>query len=184
STIEEFLREQYPDGSISATIAPDYKVDKATVVSDEETSAIIDATEAFDALPDPAWLTQGLRGQPMIDRLNNAMNWVLNTRRDPDTQLIKRAHTTDWGDIKWEPNTDPSHVRLGDQLTVSIYDQAIGYAALRGLARLNAAVGREADRVRWEAEAATLQAATNLVLWQDDADHGFYRIPWHLPPDN
>jgi hypothetical protein len=184
STIEEFLREQYPDGSISATIAPDYKVDKATVVSDEETSAIIDATEAFDALPDPAWLTQGLRGQPMIDRLNNAMNWVLNTRRDPDTQLIKRAHTTDWGDIKWEPNTDPSHVRLGDQLTVSIYDQAIGYAALRGLARLNAAVGRETDRARWEAEATTLQAATNLILWQDDADHGFYRIHWHLPPDN
>src|SRR5207245_2856129 len=59
-----------------------------------------------------------------------------------------------------------------------------GYAALRGLARMNTAAGREADRVRWEAEAATLQAATNLVLWQDDAEHGFYRIHWHLPPDN
>jgi hypothetical protein len=184
SSIEEFLREQYPDGSISATISPDHKVDKATVVSDEETSAIVDAVEAYDAMPDPAWLAQSLRGQTLIQRLNGAMNWVLTVRRDPDTQLIKRAHTTDWGDIKWEPNSDPSHMAPGDQWTVSIYDQAIAYAALQGLARLNAAAGRDQDSTHWRAEAANLRAATNLVLWQDDADHGFYRIHKHLAPDN
>lgn len=185
TTVEEFLREQYPDGSISATISPDHKVDKATVVSDEETSAILDAVEAYDAVPDPAWLTQSLRGTPLIDRLNRAMSWVLNVRRDADTQLIKRAHTTDWGDIKWEPNTDPSHMLPGEQWTVSIYDQAIGYAALQGLARLNAAAGgHDQDRARWLVEADDLRAATNLVLWQDDSLHGFYRIHRHVPPDN
>jgi hypothetical protein len=184
SSIEEFLREQYPDGSISATISPDHQVDKATVVSDEETSAIVDAVEAYTAMPDPAWLNQNLRGLPLIERLNRAMNWVLTTRRDPETQLIKRAHTTDWGDIKWEASSDPSHMSPGDQWTVSVYDQAIGYAALQGLARLNAAAGRDSDRARWEAEAATLKAATNLVLWQDDAQHGFYRIHKHLTPDH
>ncbi|MBV9329314.1 MAG: hypothetical protein JO352_36890, partial [Chloroflexi bacterium] len=183
SSIEEFLREQYPDGSVSATISPDHKVDKATVVSDEETSAIVDAVEAYDAMPDPAWLNQSLRGLTLIERLNRAMNWVLTVRRDPDTQLIKRAHTTDWGDIKWEPDSDPSHMDPGDQWTVSIYDQSIGYAALQGLARLNAAAGRDADRARWEAEAANLKAATNLVLWQDDPTHGFYRIHKHLSPN-
>src|SRR5262249_43089601 len=127
SSIEEFLRQQYTDGPISATISPDHKVDKATVVSDEETSAIIDAAEAYAAMPDPAWLNQKLNGQPLIERLNRAMTWVLTARRDPDTQLIKRAHTTDWGDIKWEPNSDPSHMQPGDQWTVSIYDQAIAY---------------------------------------------------------
>jgi hypothetical protein len=184
STIEEFLREQYPDGSVSATISPDHKVDKATVVSDEETSAIVDATEAYDAVPDAGWLTQSLRGQTLIERLNHAMSWVLEARRDPDSQLIKRAHTTDWGDIKWEPNSDPSHIKPGDQWTVSIYDQAIGYAALRGLARLNAAAGRDADRAHWDAEAANLKAATDLTLWQDDPQHGFYRIHRHVAPDH
>ena len=184
SSIEEFLREQYADGSISATIAPDHKVDKATVVSDEETSAIVDATEAFEALPDPAWLAQSLRGKTLIERLNDAMNWVLTVRRDPDSQLIKRAHTTDWGDIKWEPNSDPSHMAPDDQWTVSIYDQAIGYGALRGLAQLNAAAGRDQDRAHWEAEAANLKAATNLALWQDGPDHGFYRIHSHVLPDH
>jgi hypothetical protein len=184
SSIEEFLREQYTDGSLSATIGPDFKVDKATVTSDEETSAIVDATEAYDAMPDPAWLNQSLRGQTLIERLNRAMNWVLDARRDPDTELIKRAHTTDWGDIKWEPNSDPSHLHPGDQWTVSIYDQAVGYAALQGLARLNAAAGRDQDRVRWQTEAANLRSATNRALWQDDADHGFYRIHKHLLPDH
>ena len=185
STVEEFFREQYPDGDISATISPDHKVDKATVVSDEETSAILDAVEAYDAEPDPGWLTQTLRGQALIDRLNRAMSWVLDVRRDPDTRLIKRAHTTDWGDIKWEPNSDPSHMQPGDQWTVSIYDQSIAFAALQGLARLNAAVGgHEQDHARWLADADDLRAATNLVLWQDDPLHGFYRIHKHLAPDN
>jgi hypothetical protein len=184
TTVEEFMREQYTDGSVSGIISPDHKVDKATVVSDEETSAILDAVEAYDTMPDPSWLTQTLRGQTLIDRLNAAMNWVLTTRRDPTTQLIKRGHTTDWGDIKWEPNSDPSHMRPGDQWTVSIYDQSIAYAALQGLARLNAAVGRDADRAHWENEASTLRAATNLALWQDDPNHGFYRIHKHLQPDN
>lgn len=184
STVEEFLREQYTDGSISATVAPDFNVDKATVVSDEETSAIVCASIAYSALPDPAWLSQSLRGQPLIERLNRAMGWVLGARRDPDSRLIKRAHTTDWGDIKWEPNTDPSHMRPGDQWTVSIYDQAIGYAALEGLARLNAAAGLEQQRLRWEAEARDLRSFTNALLWLDDADRGYYRIHKHLAPDN
>ena len=71
----------------------------------------------------------------------------------------------------------------GDQWTVSIYDQAIGYAALRGLARLNAAAGREQDRARWEDAAFELRGATNRVLWQDQPRRGFYRIHVHLQPD-
>jgi hypothetical protein len=184
TTVEEFLRLQYPDGSISATVGPDFKVDKATVVSDEETSTILDAVEAFSALPDPAWLTQSLRGQTLIERLNRAMTWVLTERRDSTSGLIKRAHTTDWGDIKWEPNSDPSHMRPGDQWTVSIYDQAIAYAAAQGLARLNAAAGRDPDRARFEGIASELRSTTNALLWLDDGDHGYYRIHQHLAPDN
>jgi hypothetical protein len=184
SVIEEFLRLQYPDGSISATVGPDFKVDKATVVSDEETSTIVAAMEAYDVQPDPAWLNQALRGQPLVERLNRAMAWTLTQRRDPTSRLIKRAHTTDWGDIKFEPNSDPTHVMPGDQWTTSIYDQAIGYAALRGLARLNAAAGRDADRARWEGEANELRAATDAVLWLGEPDRGYYRIHVHLAPDN
>jgi hypothetical protein len=184
STLEELLRQQYPDGSVSATVGPDYKVDKATVVSDEETSAVMDAVEVYDMLPDPAWLDTQLRGQSLIDRLNRAMTWVLTARRDPATGLIKRAHTTDWGDIKWEPSADPSHIQPGDQWTLSIYDQTIAYAALQGLARLNAAAGHDSDRARWEGTAGELRSQTDAVLWQDAPSRGYYRIHVHVPPDS
>jgi hypothetical protein len=184
SVVEEFLRLQYPDGSISATVGPDFKVDKATVTSDEETSAILAATEAFEYSPDPAWLKLPLRNQFLIDRLNHAMEWVLAQRRDPATGLIKRAHTTDWGDIKWESNSDPSHMQPGDQWTVSIYDQAIAYAALRGLAQLNAAVAKDPERARWDGVANELRASTDLTLWMDDPERGYFRIHQHVAPDN
>lgn len=184
SALEEFLRMQYADGSISATVAPDFKVDKASVVSDEETSAIVCATAVYDALPDPGWLNQSLRGVTLIERLNRAMGWVLGARRDPESRLIKRAHTTDWGDIKWEPNSEPSHMQPGDQWTVSIYDQAIAYAALQGLARLNAAAGLEQQRQRWAGEARDLRAFADAALWLDGADRGYYRIHRHLAPDH
>ncbi len=112
------------------------------------------------------------------------MSWTLTQRRDPTTGLIKRAHTTDWGDIKWEPNSDPTHMRPGDQWTVSIYDQAIAYAALRGLARLNAAAGRDGDRAHWEGEANELRANTDATLWFNEPERGYYRIHVHLAPDN
>jgi hypothetical protein len=125
-----------------------------------------------------------LRNQFLIDRLNHAMEWVLAQRRDPATGLIKRAHTTDWGDIKWEPNSDPSHMQPGDQWTVSIYDQAIAYAALRGLAQLNAAVAKDPERARWDGVANELRASTNLTLWMDDPERGYFRIHQHVAPDN
>jgi hypothetical protein len=181
SVVEEFLRLQYPDGSVSATVSPDFAVDKATVTSDEETSVILAAAEAYDASPEPAWLGRSLRGQSLVERLNRAMAWVLSARRDPETQLIKRGHTTDWGDVKWEPSDDPTHIQPGDQWTASIYDQAIGYAALSGLARLNAAAGRAPDAAHWQEEADVLRSATDNVLWQDG--RGFYRIHVHVAPD-
>jgi hypothetical protein len=183
TSVEEFLRLQYPDGAISATIAPDFKVDKATVVSDEETSLILMALEAYDAAPDPDWLRSNLRGRSVVDRLNAAMSWLLTNRWDPGTGLVKRAHTTDWGDVKWEQSEDHTDMAPGDQWTVSIYDQAIAYAALRGLAHLNAEAGRQADADRWSLAASSLQTATTATLWMDDPDHGYFRIHKHLEPN-
>ncbi|HYY89298.1 MAG TPA: hypothetical protein VFA49_10920 [Chloroflexota bacterium] len=183
STIEELLRLQYPDGSLPGTVSPSFTADKATVVSDEEASAIYAASEVYAALPDPAWVGQPLRAQPLVERLNRAMRWLLSARRDPETRLIKRGHTTDWGDVKWEPGADPTHLDPGDQWTASIYDQAIAYGALRGLVRLNEAAGRPQDATRWAEEADGLRLATDAALWQPEADRGFYRIHVHLLPE-
>ena len=184
SAVEELLRLQYPDGAISATVSPDHQVDKATVTSDEETSLLLAAAAAFEVSPSKDWLLQSVRGVPLIVRLENAVNWLLGHRRDAATGLIWRGHTTDWGDIKWEASNDPTHLRSGDQLTTSIYDQSIAYAAMRSLARMETAAGRASQAADWEGQAALLRQATDDVLWQDQPDRGFYRIHVHVGPDH
>lgn len=183
TAVEEFCRLQYPDGAISATVSPDFKVDKASVVSDEETSLILAAAAAYAAAPESTWLDKQIAGQALVDRLNRAMNWVLTARGDPRTSLIKRAHTTDWGDVKWETDGDPTHMQPGDQWTASIYDQAIAYAALQALATMDDAARRPDDAQHWRDEGQVLRAATNSLLWQADPARGFYRIHIHLEPD-
>ena len=184
SAVEEFLRLQYPDGAISATIGPDHVVDKASVTSDEETSLVLAAAEAFDVAPNRDWLLQSIRGVPLIERLENALNWLLGNRRDPATGLIERGDTTDWGDVKWEVSDDPTHLQPGDQMTASIYDQAIAYAAMRSLARLETAAGRTVQAADWNGQATLLRQATDDALWQDQPDRGFYRIHIHIAPDH
>ncbi len=183
TTVEEFLRLQYADGAISATVSPDFKVDKATVVSDEETSLILAAATAYRSVPETAWLGKPIAGQPVIARLNRAMAWLFATRSDPATGLIKRGHTTDWGDVKWETDGDPSHMEPADQWTASIYDQAITYGALQALATMDDAAGRPDDAQHWRDEAGVLRAGTDRLLWQGDAGRGYYRIHVHLSPD-
>ncbi len=181
TSVEEFARLQYPDGSISATIGPDLQVDKATVTSDEETSFVLSASAVYSATADTSWLTQQIAGQSMLERLNRAMSWILTARLDPATGLVKRGHTTDWGDVKIETDGDPTHMQPGDQWTVSIYDQAIAYAALQALADMNDAVGHHPDAQHWRDTAQQLRGQTNASLWQPD--RGFYRIHLHLQPD-
>ncbi len=183
STVEEILRQQYPDGSVSGTVGPAHQVDKATAVSDEETSTILAAAEAYDAVPDRSWLAGSLRGQPLIDRLDRAMDWLLRERRDPATGMIRRGNTTDWGDVKWEPSSNPTDMQPGDQWTASIYDQSIAYAALLNLARLDDAAGHAEAASRWRSEAVRIHDATNAALWQDAPDRGYFRMHVHLDPD-
>lgn len=186
SAVEEWLRLQYADGAISATIAPDRTVDKATVVADEETSLILAAETAFDASTSTAgatWLRRDIRGRSVLRRLDDAAGWLLEQRLDADTGLIWRGHTTDWGDVKWEPSRTPTDLEPGDQRTASIYDQAIAYAAFGALARFHEAVGDAEGQAAWQQRAQALRDATERWLWQDAADRGFYRIHVHLQPD-
>ncbi|MBN1994393.1 MAG: hypothetical protein JW953_16970 [Anaerolineae bacterium] len=193
--VEGFLRQQYElstvssedgwqagFGAISATVGPDGTIDKATAVADEETHLLHAAYVVYQAHGGAAWLKEEINGLPVIARLNAAGDWLLAHRRDKATGLIKRDHTTDWGDVRFQPTTgNPTDIVPEDVVwTASIYDQALAYRAWRELAAMNRAVGDEAAARRWQAEAETLQRATHDYLWQPE--RGFYRTHLHLTP--
>ena len=194
SPIEEFLRRQYSDqtasdedgvaagaGAISAVIAPDAHIDKATAVSDEETHLIHTAYVYFKTAGGSSWLAEDILGQTIISRLNQAMDWLYAHRLDNDTGLIKRAHTTDWGDVKIEPADNPTDIDPDhDQWTASLYDQALAYRALTELADMNQATGDPERATDWLARADTLHGRVQSELWQPD--RGFFRTHLHLTP--
>ncbi|GAB4528899.1 MAG: hypothetical protein Kow0063_05490 [Anaerolineae bacterium] len=193
--VEAFLRQQYErttassedgwlagEGAISATVGPDGVIDKATAVSDEETHLIHAAYVVYRLIGGVAWLEQDIEGLPVIGRLNAAGDWLLAHRRDAATGLIRRDHTTDWGDVRFQPTQgNPTDIVEQNVVwTASIYDQALAHRAWRELAAMNRAVGDEVEARRWDTEADSLRFAANALLWQPE--RGFYRTHLHLTP--
>lgn len=168
-------------GALPCDVAPDGKLDKTTVTSDEETTVIHAAYTYFKSNGGAAWLGKSLAGQTVLARLNAAIDWLYDHRLDATRRLIKRGHTTDWGDVKFERALHPTDFDTKlDHWTASIYDQALTYRALRELAEMNRALGLEARAVALLASADDLRQATNRFLWMPE--RGYFRIHVHVTP--
>ncbi len=196
--VEEFLQLQfdgqggdpsdgfwlYPPGpgALSGVVGGDGPTAiKTLVTSDEEPSVVHMAYVAFKAGAGPRWLLDQQAGKPRVQRLNDAMGWLFGHRFEPQLGLIKRGHTTDWGDVEAGsgPLSGPAAPEPREW-TASIYDQAWTYRALLELAEMNRAADRQ-DLADLQMARATIirQAATDW-LWQPD--RGVYRTHIHIPP--
>jgi hypothetical protein len=193
SSVEEFLYRQYgPNtesenghrpgvGAISAVIAQDGHVDKATATSDEETSLIHAAYVYYRAKGGDDWLRKTVSGRTVLERLNAAIEWLYAQRFEPGRGLIIRAHTTDWGDVKFEPAPNPTDIDPSkDHWTASIYDQALTYRALLELAEMNEALGDGKAAQTTRQRAADLKRRANEQLWVESK--GYYRLHVHITP--
>jgi len=166
------------DGAITAVIDYDQRREKASVASDEEQSLIRAAYVAYRADGGPSWLRKPIRGRSVIDRLSLAMAWTLEHRRDEDTGLIIRPHTTDWGDVEagddgaWGGDAPPS------AWTASTYDQAITYRALRELAIMSDATSDHVRTRMLNMLADDLRDRTRTHLWSEA--RGYFRTHIHV----
>ncbi len=133
--VELFLKFQHQDGEVVDWISPDYRWDKNTVSSDQESSLVLAAYPL--AMRDPSWLCKRIRGKRIIDRLNLALRWVWEKRRSRDFDLIWSGFKADWGDVSLEHPRDPVHFHPGDMRVVGIYTQAKYYQALMAVSRMN-----------------------------------------------
>lgn len=195
--VEEFLQLQFDglsgdaeDGYWSHRPAPgavsgviggaDLTAVKTLVTSDEEPSLVHMAYVAYRAGAGKAWLLEPQAGKPRIQRLNEAMGWLFSERFEPELGLIKRGHTTDWGDVEVGAGSDASPPAAEPkEWTASIYDQAWTYRALIELAEMNTASGRQhlaEDQLR---RARVLRQASAERLWQPS--RGYYRTHIHIP---
>ena len=172
----------YPGpGSLAGFLAPDGRAEKTTATSDEEASAVQLAYLVFRTGGGVGWLGCEIDRQTVLQRLNSATERLFLGRLDPGTGLIRRAHTTDWGDVRFQAGAQFTRSDPQTELwTASIYDQAWVYLALRQLTEMNEAAGQWDKANRWRREAQRIKENTQRFLWQQD--RGFFRLHVHLLP--
>jgi len=179
--VEGFLASQdrfaTPNGAVAATLNAQGLIDKATVVSDEETSAVHAAHAYYRAFGGADWLRSDVDGRQVIDRLGDALGYLWAERRWNGSSLIYRGHTTDWGDVKRSAGSEPTDLAAGDELTISPFDQAWHFRALHDYAAMLDAVGRTADAESHRTRATQVQTETHSRLWQPERGH--YRVHAH-----
>jgi hypothetical protein len=149
--------------------------DKNTTVTDQETSAVDAAWSVFTFTGDHNWLRQSVAGRPLVDRLDAALRFVLESRFDPATGLVTSALTADWGDVS-PTHADQRAIYLDEAtpVVVGLYANALFARAARQLSELHDALGDSARRREWARIADEVRARINRQLWQED--RGFYRI--------
>jgi hypothetical protein len=203
SWLEEHLLAQQPDGALYDWIAAGeaarfrewaprardvhragevvLSADTNTTEADQESSAVRAAHQAFLATGDVAWLHKPLDGRPLLARLERALGFVWETRRDARLGLIVNALTADWGDVSptW-PDQRAIYADASTPRAAGLYTNALFVQAARELAQLQAHAGHAAGAARWQSRADEISAALAGLLWQEP--RGFFRMHLLLSP--
>jgi len=176
--LEEHLSIQREDGSLEDWIDSKGRFDKNTTETDQETSAVLAAYQVFQLLG-PGWLDKPVRGEKLIQRLEQAMNFLLEKRMEKSYGLLKGAHTADWGDVDIV-DADQKAIDTDERThwTVDIYDQSMFYDACLKMTEMLEALDQGERALFWKEKARIIQRNTDRWLWQEEK--GFYRVHLHL----
>lgn len=179
--IELHLGHQGADGNIRDWVNAKGDADKNTVETDQETSLVSGAATYVKASGDRAWLGKEINNIKVLDRLEHALDYVWEQKRDADSGLLKGAHTIDWGDVQL--GGDPQDAIYADDKTiwtVDIYDQAMFVLAAHDLAWLCQQNKEPQCTQQWQQRADYIAQQTRTTLWQPDK--GYFRMHRHLTP--
>ena len=143
---------------------PDYWGHKNTVETDQETSLVQAVATYVRKTGDEDFLRVEVDGRPVLERLENAMEFLRAHRWDDAHGLLWGATTVDWGDVQpeheWGVELDAD-----SHLAIDIYDNAMLLLALRDLVSL---LGAETSRARrWQDLAAEVRQNVRRHLWDE-----------------
>ncbi|NBJ83235.1 hypothetical protein D5274_16325 [bacterium 1XD42-94] len=179
SWIELHLRYQGADGNIRDWVQNGGSSDKNTVESDQETSLVQAACRYYMWSGDDQWLCKEIEGVSILSRLEAALTYLLENRRDSETGLIVGAHTIDWGDVEIGDETQNAIYMDDDSVrTIDIYDQSMFVLAADGLSKLMEKTGDINKAVYWKSIAEEISQKARQTLWLPE--QGYFKICMHL----
>jgi glycogen debranching enzyme len=137
--IDGFIPREKTEGQaydyIYSELEPRYAGHKNTVETDQESSLVQALYKYVRLTGDRSILDEIVGGKSVAERLNGAMEFLLNHRFNSEYGLIWGATTADWGDVQPEHDwgvyfTEDTHY------AIDIYDNAMFLIALDNLMEL------------------------------------------------
>lgn len=135
---------------------------KNTVETDQE-SSLVQAVHTFiETTGDRAFLDEHIGGVTVLDRMEAALEFLLNERYVEKYGLIWGATTADWGDVQPEHDwgvylTDETH------RSIDIYDNAMFVLAMKDFIAM--LPGSDSRGTRWEGVLERTEANIRTHLW-------------------
>ena len=147
-------------------LEPRYAGHKNTVETDQETSLIQSVYKYIIATDDTGILQEQIGEQTVAERMEEAMNFLMNHRYSEEYGLIWGATTADWGDVQpehgWGVDIDDNTHRA-----IDIYDNAMFIIALDNLMEI-----LPKTKEKWQPIRDQIAANVRKHLW-DEKDQKF-----------
>ena len=163
SNLLKFFEFQGDDGNIvDGFVSSTNKTHKNTVETDQETSLIQAVHKYIKATNDRSILTEKIKGKSVLDRMEMALQFLMNHRLSKKYGLLWGATTADWGDV--QPK-DSWGVYLSDTTdkSIDIYDNAMFIIALDNFIDL---AGQDSKApVKWKSVLTDIKRNTRKHLW-------------------
>lgn len=167
-----------PDGAIRADqanvgykylysdLAPGWAAHKNTVETDQESSLIQAVAKYVHATGDRSILSTNIGGQTVIERMDAALQYVLQNRWSDRYGLVIGATTVDWGDMQaqvgWGVATNDK-----TKWAISIYDNAMFLMAINDF--ISIAPADYHSKIDWKRTAFKLKNCIRKYLWDAKA---------------
>lgn len=152
-----------PDGyryRLSAT-APQYAAHKNTVETDHETSLIQAVYQYVKKSGNTGYLQSVINGRSVEERLEMALDFLMEHKMDSRYGLITGATTADWGDVQpehaWGVEIDGN-----THYTIDIYDNAMLVLALEDYMEL---ISDPAKKEKWAKVKDSISDNVRRYLW-------------------
>ncbi len=146
--------------------APDFAAHKNTVETDQESSLVQAFYKYINKTDDRAVLNKDMYGETVIERLQNAMKFLLTKRFSEEYGLIWGGTTADWGDVQpehsWgvvlDENSHPA---------IDIYDNAMFIIALNDLIKM---LDDDTSKKYWTGVRDGIKVNVRKYLWDKERE--------------
>jgi hypothetical protein len=184
-----------PDGAIKSDqanvgykymysgLAPGWAAHKNTVETDQESSLIQAVSKYIAATGDRSILTEEIGGQRVLERMDDALQYVRKQRWSDKYGLVIGATTVDWGDMQAQ-NGWGVVINNKTKWAIGIYDNAMYLQAINDFVAMMPADYH--SNMNWRKTAARLRKNIRKYLWDAKAQKYIPHLYLHgspFPPD-